>query len=281
MPVSTISAKITVVEVFVASLFLVVFGLIFFLSPQLFSIIAQAQSQEDFGIARHLTVVSETPIEDGMVIAQWENQYTISREAYDKTMLGVVNLTPAIEITLDGGEDTTPVITSGTVLVRVNGQAGPIEIGDKITTSDTPGIAMKASKSGFILGIAEEAFAPQTPNEIGMIKANLDIKFSFSEDSPDSEKISTRLLDLVSISAIAAIEEPKEILRYIIGGMTLLGSVIIGFFSFTRTAQKGIDALGRNPLAKNSISFSIFANIGISFVIIAAGIVGAYFMITL
>ncbi|MFZ1721189.1 MAG: hypothetical protein WAU07_01665 [Microgenomates group bacterium] len=273
MPKVFFSAILRVVRIFSA---IVVFGATFATLSQV-----NAQSIDDFGVAHHLTVVSDVELQDGMVVSQRDNHYTVSNEPYDKSMLGVVNLVPTVEVTTSGDATTTPVISAGTVEVRVNGTSGPIEVGNRITTSERSGEAMKANRSGFTLGIAEEAFSPTQPDDVGTIKVKLDIKFTFAEDSPNSEKISARLLDVVSLSAIAALEEPKEILQYVIGGITLLGSVTIGFFSFTRTAQKGIDALGRNPLAKNSISFSIFANIGISFVIIAAGIAGAYFVITL
>ncbi len=273
MPETTIRAILRVVGTFAVSTIL----LLAHSPPNQ----VQSQSIDEFGVAHHLSVVSDEELLDGMVVSQRDNQYIVSDEPYDKNMLGVVNLVPTVEVTTSGDDTTTPVISAGTVLVRVNGQSGPIEIGNRLTTSETPGEAMRANRSGFTLGIAEEVFAASTPDEVGVIKVKLDIKFTFAEDSPNSERISARLLDLVSLSAIAALEEPKEILQYVIGGITLLGSVTIGFFSFTRTAQKGIDALGRNPLARNSISFSIFANIGISFVIIAAGIAGAYFVITL
>ncbi|MCW1908480.1 MAG: hypothetical protein KIH63_004025 [Candidatus Saccharibacteria bacterium] len=76
-----------------------------------------------------------------------------STKAYDASAIGIVSTQPALVIGGRGGEGTSgkPIALSGRVPVRVQ---GPIKKGDILTSSNTPGVAMKAVKSGAILGVA-------------------------------------------------------------------------------------------------------------------------------
>jgi DNA-binding transcriptional MerR regulator len=79
-----------------------------------------------------------------------------TQKAYDKNLLGVVTTRPAMVIGGRDGKGTTgkPVALSGRVPVKVTTQNGNIKKGDPLTSSGTPGAAMKATKAGPILGVA-------------------------------------------------------------------------------------------------------------------------------
>jgi len=249
------------------------------------------QVETTFGVAYSVEVTLEEgqTIENGMIISHKNGIYQLSSEAYDKTIFGVVNLFPNIEFiemisntdNPDQRDGETPIVNSGTSAILVSGESGPIEKGNLVTASSTPGIGMKAIKSGFTLGIAMESFDGNTIDDRGLIDVRIIKDFTFGEDTPDSETIGNRLRDVVSLSAIAAIDDPKEMFKYVLSGIILLTSITISFISFSRTSQKGIEALGRNPLARSSIMTGIFVNILISITIIGAGIAGAYFVVTL
>jgi hypothetical protein len=76
-----------------------------------------------------------------------------SAKAYDASAIGIVSTQPALVIGGRGGEGTSgkPIALSGRVPVKVK---GPIKKGDILTSSDSPGVAMKAVKAGAILGVA-------------------------------------------------------------------------------------------------------------------------------
>ncbi len=57
----------------------------------------------------------------------------------------------------------------GQVEVKVNTQNGPIYPGDRLTTSDTPGVAMKATRAGQILGRALGTFTDADPAKVSRI----------------------------------------------------------------------------------------------------------------
>ncbi|GIK83393.1 MAG: hypothetical protein BroJett025_00150 [Patescibacteria group bacterium] len=247
---------------------------------------AQEAAEENFGIAYPVDILhpDDIPIENGMIVSHKNGSYQLSDEAYDRSIIGAVSLFPAIEFvgnTTATNGDEIPIISFGVSPVLVSGESGPIVKGDFITASSEPGVGMKATKSGFTLGIAQEDFNGSTAQDKNLIKVQIGKDFTFAQDTPDSETISDRLRDIVSLSAIAAIDDPKEVLKYVVAGVILITAVTIAFISFSRTSQKGIEALGRNPLARSSIMTGIFVNILISITIIGAGIAGSYFVVTL
>ncbi|TSC76184.1 MAG: hypothetical protein G01um101431_805, partial [Parcubacteria group bacterium Gr01-1014_31] len=79
---------------------------------------------------------------------------------YDQTALGVVSTRPAMVIGGTGGigVDGVPVALSGRVPVKVTTKNGEIKPGDFLTTSDEPGVAMKATRAGHILGVALDGY---------------------------------------------------------------------------------------------------------------------------
>jgi hypothetical protein len=84
-----------------------------------------------------------------------------SGKAYDQKMLGVISTSPAIVI--NNGESQLertlePVALTGRVPVKVSLESGSIAVGDYLTSSNIPGVAMKATKPGRVIGMALENF---------------------------------------------------------------------------------------------------------------------------
>jgi len=91
-----------------------------------------------------------------------------STTAYESRLVGIVSTNPYGEIlgdrTFSVEENRVPVALAGQVPVKVSIESGPIAPGDPITSSSTPGVGMKATRTGRIIGIALEAF-PASPND--------------------------------------------------------------------------------------------------------------------
>lgn len=106
--------------------------------------LTNADCAEDFDI-------SETErIEPGMVMILGEDgKLEQSHTAYDKRVAGVVSgagdYKPGIVLDRqESGNTRQPIALLGKVFCRVDAEHGAIEIGDLLTTSPTPGHAMKA-----------------------------------------------------------------------------------------------------------------------------------------
>lgn len=104
-------------------------------------------------------------IEVGDVIAVDINERGMvgkSHRQYDGLLVGVYSQKPALRLTqlddnIDGAK-AIPVALAGRVPVKVSTENGPIAIGDTLTSSSVPGVAMKATKAGSVLGRALEPY---------------------------------------------------------------------------------------------------------------------------
>lgn len=76
--------------------------------------------------------------------------------AYDPQVMGIVSTVPGIVIGDVEDPGATPVMLAlaGRVPLKVSLENGPIKKGDYLTPSSTPGVAMKATKAGVIIGQA-------------------------------------------------------------------------------------------------------------------------------
>ncbi|USN92668.1 MAG: hypothetical protein H6782_02550 [Candidatus Nomurabacteria bacterium] len=78
-------------------------------------------------------------------------------------MLGVVSTKPGLllghdDTSLNEGETGYPIALSGRVPVKISTENGVIKRGDQLMLSSLPGIAMKATGTGMVVGIALEDF---------------------------------------------------------------------------------------------------------------------------
>jgi hypothetical protein len=80
-----------------------------------------------------------------------------------EVVLGVVSTDPGLTLGADdtslrAGERPYPIALSGRVPIRLSTENGPIRKGDQITLSSLPGIGMKATGTGLVVGVALEDF---------------------------------------------------------------------------------------------------------------------------
>ncbi len=94
-----------------------------------------------------------------------------STKAYDSTAVGVISTAPGMIIGTieDSGATGALVALSGRVPVKVNMENGPIKKGDYLTPSTTPGVAMKSTKAGIVIGQAMTEYAD--PDAPGLVVA--------------------------------------------------------------------------------------------------------------
>ncbi|MDO8715891.1 MAG: hypothetical protein Q7J73_03665 [Dehalococcoidales bacterium] len=84
-----------------------------------------------------------------------------STKSYESGLLGIVSTHPnqlyGDDGLFDDTENPRPVSLAGRVPAKVSTENGPIAIGDPITSSSVPGVGMKATKPGRVIGIALES----------------------------------------------------------------------------------------------------------------------------
>ena len=109
------------------------------------------------GIAIPLTT-SEKNIEEGQIISYDGKSMERSKSEYDKKIYGVTVMDPDLAITDLDKKTQAYVLSNGRASVKVSSKNGSIQANDYITSSDEPGVGMKATKEGVVLGTALEPF---------------------------------------------------------------------------------------------------------------------------
>jgi hypothetical protein len=227
------------------------------------------------GVAK-IIEIKETDVKDGAIISSSEQGPILSNLAYDPQVLGVVARNAAIVLNSQNITSGVPVISSGQIYMLVSSKEGIIKKGDLITTSTLPGIGVKAVKSGYVLGTALEDYKNPDPKKIDNIAVELNLHYFNSKPTfPGS------LSDIFKIALLPTKEAPTPIFKYIVAASVVLGSFVLGFMSFGRTAAKGVEALGRNPAASRIIHLGIIFNVSIVIIIVLAGLIVAFLIFRL
>jgi F0F1-type ATP synthase membrane subunit c/vacuolar-type H+-ATPase subunit K len=226
------------------------------------------------GVARMIAIKDKT-VKNGHILSSTDKGAILSSLSYDPQVIGVVSRDAAI-ILNSTGESGVPVISVGTVYILVSAKDGPIKKGDLITTSTIPGVAVKALKSGYVLGTALEDYTSNNPKQADLIAAELNLHYFNSKST-----LAGTLSDILKIALLPTKDSPTPIFKYIVAAIVVLGSFVLGFVSFGRTAAKGVEALGRNPAASRIIHLGIIFNVGIVVVIVFAGLTVAFLILRL
>lgn len=225
------------------------------------------------GVTYELTGENVT---DGDVICAYQEGYAPCNAGYDPKMYGLVSATPAVSLQNTSLTEARPIVTTGKAVVRVSSVNGIIKAGDFVTSSPKSGIAMKAEKSGYVLGTALEDFGDENPDNTGDILVSIGIRPAVL--TPGA---AANLLELISQGIDAAFYSPISALRYILAAFVVSAAFVLGFIYFGRVARAGVESLGRNPLASRTIQFGIFVNAVLMFVIVGVGVGIAYLILIL
>ena len=250
---------------FFISFFVAVFALIFPKSMKAYDLSS--------GVALSVPVIGE--IADSSVLCSTEQGNTLCTKEYDPNMLGVVTTQAAISL-----EPTTPqfnaasVVSGGKTNVKVSNESGAIKAGDYLTSSSKPGLAKKALKSGYVLGIALQDL-PEDQSE-GQIMVSIAIKPAVL-----STGAGENLMDLIREGVQGAFLSPLSALRYIVASILVIATIVFAFLHFGKMAKSGVEAIGRNPLASGNIQAGLLINVVLSMFIIAVGVLVAYLVLVI
>ncbi|HXV27225.1 MAG TPA: hypothetical protein VD862_04360, partial [Candidatus Paceibacterota bacterium] len=110
------------------------------------------------GIAPGDVIVADPrgAVDIGVPGADYNQAVVRSTTAYQGSTIGIISTMPGLIIGAKGTAEhpTVEVALAGRVPVKVNDQNGPVSVGDMLTSSDEPGIAMRANRAGMVVGTA-------------------------------------------------------------------------------------------------------------------------------
>lgn len=238
---------------------------------------ALANAQDvSLGTATMVQMTDKGAGDGDIVSTQNGGGYKRSAILYDPFMFGVVTLNPAVYLYDKSLNDGLPVINSGKAYVRVSSLNGDIKRGDSLTSSIVPGVAVKATDNGYILGTAEEPYVSSDKKKVSKILVTVDPHFAQINNN-----LAKLLFSVPQLGFSAAILSPITALRYLLAALIAAASFFLGFRFFGHASTKGVEAIGRNPLARQMILVSVGVNAALTVGVMLFGFVVAYIILAL
>jgi hypothetical protein len=244
-----------------------------------------------FTIANTVTIADTEAIDGDVMSLDKDANLTRSATISDDKMYGVLVAEPQIVYRTN---DAIPVVRNGTAFVNVTTAGGEIVIGDYITTSSLAGKAMKApDTSGYMLGAAlapfdgKEGGTAVTVDGKPALQGEVLVAIGIGPSSPILFKAGGGIMGTVKqiVNAvmynIGTSKQFERLSRIILAALIALLVIYISFRTFGKNVTKGIEAIGRNPLAKNSIQAMIIMNVILILVVSVGGIILALVIVSL
>lgn len=212
-----------------------------------------------------------------------------TKTAYSTKIYGVLQENSLFVFRKTATDSSKPIARNGIVAVNVTTLTGDIKAGDYITSSAIPGKGSKANRPGYVIGVAMEDFNTEEAETVnfegqsypsGSILVALKPEFAGGVASGST----SRLIDQLGSQLFQNIEDSEgfnRLIRYGIAGIVILIAFVVGFVIFARSIPKSIEAIGRNPLARSQIQFTIMLNILLTVVAALIGIAGAFLILKL
>lgn len=236
--------------------------------------------------------VTDTEAIDGDILVSTTDKGLIRATApYDSHLFGVLQSLPLMVFRRIDNQGK-PVARNGTTRVNITTLNGPIKAGDYITSSEIPGKGQKADASGYVIGVALSPFGENDGQKINYQNKqvasgtiNVALKIEYAElTTPRPSAVGNRMLGAFEAAFFKNVQDPSkfsQVLRYILAAIVVLVSLGVGFLTFSRSIPKGVEAIGRNPLAEKAILFGIILNIIFTVLIAGVGVTVAVFILRL
>lgn len=233
--------------------------------------------------------INDTNVLSGDILSTQDNKGLVKANLpYDNHLFGVVEDEPiAAYKPINPTANDRTVSRNGEVAVNVTDFNGTIKPGDFITASPIAGKGMKATQSGYVIGIATSDIT-QTGQisyqgkgyNLGQVNVALRIEYT----DITVARSTIRLLEYINAALFRSIQDPEKftlIIRYIIAGIITVSAFVLGFLAFARSVAKGTEAIGRNPLARLSILLSVLMQVVLTLITCTAALVISFIIIRL
>lgn len=230
-----------------------------------------AQLTEAVPIARTISVADDEVAYGDIILFDGETElYRRSGGVDDPRVYGVVVEAPTLLIETD--PSLVPVAESGRLLVNVTLENGPIEEGDAIVSSLTPGKGMRASdEHKHIIGYALESF-DGTEGVAGVGEDGEEILLGTIEVNVGGSLVPGAEEEIDSELRTFDPNTGKVIARFSFAAIVALASIALTFIAFLSTIRQSVISVGRNPLAKSSIRSMVILNVVLALIVTTVGI---------
>jgi hypothetical protein len=240
---------------------------------------------------------SSASLQRGMIVKLVQNNGNKVEPATLETvekMTGVVVSPSDAAVTLSSPTSSGQVYvaTSGRYQVLVSSQNGTINAGDYVTVSSLDGVGMRADSSQQeVLGKAVGSFdgahnvkssttikntsGKTVDVKIGLIPVDISIA-----PNPIALKVSN-IPGFLQRASLLVSNKPVSPWRTYVGLIILLGSLLVSGSLLYGGVRNGMVAIGRNPLAKQSIMGNLVQVVITSIIIFVIGLFAVYLLLRL
>lgn len=241
---------------------------------------------------------TDTPLQLGMIVKLDNSDPTkVDPLTIDTAsqMQGVVVAANDASVTLssDANPGQVFVATYGHYDVLVSNQNGPINPGDYISISSLNGVGMKAEPNeSVVIGKATEGFngtsnlqgnttvKDQSGHTLQVAFGRVPVDISISHN-PLQQDINNTLPGFLQKASLFIANKPVSTSRVYISLTILLVSTVIAGSLLYGGVRNGLVAIGRNPLAKKSITRSLLQVIFTSLIVFVLGLFAVYLLLRL
>lgn len=238
--------------------------------------------------------IADPQAEDGDLLVITSDQGLVrATKAYDTHLFGVLQTQPLF-VYRRFDNLGKPIARSGIAKVSVTTLGGAINVGDYITSSEIPGKGQRGAGAGYVVGVALSSlgendgqqidFTPQEGSAKKVTSGTISVALKIEYAESSGARSPSQFLNTFSSALFTNIKDPDkfmQIFKYIMAGAAIVVSFALGFFTFSRSIPKGIEAIGRNPLAEKAIIFSLVLNVIFTILTVGAGIIAAVFILRL
>lgn len=239
---------------------------------------------------------ADSQLQKGMIVKLKDKQSNMVEPVTAATvtdMQGVVVAANAAPVTLgnDNNNGQVFVATFGRYDVLVSNQNGPIRTGNYITISSLAGIGMKADSSqptilgkaaGNFDGTSNVAGTVQLTDEAGhkvsVALGRIPVDVTISHN-PLQDQGSNNLPGALRRASQLIANKPVAPVRVYIALALLVITTVIAAIVLYAGIRSSLTAIGRNPLAKRSITRNLFQVILAGVIILLVGVFAVYLIL--
>jgi hypothetical protein len=210
------------------------------------------------------------------LVSKQGNQATLANSTNSSRLLGVAIASSQSLIAINSSNSTLQVATTGTVNVLTSTVDGNIKIGDQIAVSPFSGIGVKASTGNVTIGIAESALTPSSTTsqlevKIGSVKVGINIGKDLQGLPININQVQKIVKDFTG----KTVSTFRIVCSFVIAILALAAMVALIHSSI----YASIVAIGRNPLAENTIKRTLVAITVLTVLIFGLAAVSIYFLL--
>ena len=225
---------------------------------------------------------------EGSLVARKDDGVILADISNINTLLGVV-VTPQDYLVNIDATKTVQVITNGAALTLVSDINGDIRTGDPLTASPISGVAMKATESTKVLGIAQANLSSSSQiqkdrikDKYGKVKevktGRIAVDVNVLDLKIDGGKNSDVVSGLQTVASSAAGKQVSTV-RAVIAFVVLLLALALSIIVLYSGVSSSIRSIGRNPLSKRFVIQGLIQVIFAVFIIMIAAFSVVYIII--